>query len=106
MKPIPKGLQVGPGRFAGQRLEGRGRNMEESLDDCLKKVLRKVLADSGRGGLPSAIHVSPNLHPKLADFQYGDFVKTADSVVFYVDSTLPVDECRGAWEDKEMEFLL
>jgi len=26
--------------------------MEESLDDCLKKVLRKVLADSGSGSFP------------------------------------------------------
>jgi len=45
--------------------------MEESLDDCLKKVFRKVLVDSGTGSFPSAIHVSPNLHSKLADFQYG-----------------------------------
>ena len=80
--------------------------MEESLDDCLKKVLRKVLADSGTGSLPSAIHVSPNLHPKLADFQYGDLVKISDSVVFYADSTLQADECRGTWEGKEMKFLL
>ena len=80
--------------------------MEESLDDCLKKVLRKVLADSGGGSLPSAIQVSPNLHPKLADFQYGDFVRIAESVVFYADSTLPEDECRATWDDKEMKFLL
>jgi hypothetical protein len=80
--------------------------MEESLDDCLKKVLRKVLADSGSGGFPSAIHVSPNLHPKLADFRYGDFVRSADAVVFYVDFTLPADECRAAWEDKELNILL
>jgi hypothetical protein len=26
--------------------------MEESLDDCLKKVLRKVLADSASGSFP------------------------------------------------------
>jgi len=43
--------------------------MGESLDDCLKKVLRKVLADSGSGSFPSAIQVNPNLHsygrPKL-----------------------------------------
>ncbi len=80
--------------------------MEESLDDCLKKVLRKVLADSGSGSFPSAIYVSPNLHPKLADFQYGDLVKSADSVVFYADSTLPADECRATWDNKEMKFLL
>ena len=63
--------------------------MEESLDDCLKKVLRKVLADSGIGSPPFAIHVSPNLHPELADFQYGDLVRSTDSVIFYADSTLP-----------------
>ena len=80
--------------------------MEESLEDCLKKVLRKVLADSGSGSFPSVIHVSPNLHPRLADFQYGDLVKSADSVVFYADSTLPADECRATWDDKEMRFLL
>jgi len=80
--------------------------MEESLDDCLRKVLRKVLADSGSGSIPSAIHVSPNLHPQLADFQYGDLVKSADSVVFYADSTLPADECRATWNNKEMKFLL
>jgi len=50
--------------------------------------------------------VSPNLHPKLADFQYGDFVRIAESVVFYADSTLPEDECRATWDDKEMKFLL
>jgi hypothetical protein len=80
--------------------------MEESLDDCLKKVLGKVLADSGGGTFPSAIHVSPNLHPKLADFRYGDFVRSAESVVFYTDSNLPADECRATWDDKEMNFLL
>jgi hypothetical protein len=80
--------------------------MEESLDDCLKKVLRKVLADSGSGSIPSAIHVSPNLHSKLADFQYGDLVKSVDSVVFYADSTLPAAECRATWDNKEMKFLL
>lgn len=80
--------------------------MEESLDDCLKKVLRKVLADSGSGSLPSAIHVSPNLHPKLADFQYGDSVKIQDSVLFYADLMLTADECRATWDDKEMKFLL
>jgi hypothetical protein len=80
--------------------------MEESLEDCLKKVLRKVLSDSGGGSFPSAIHVSPNLHPKLADFQYGDFVRSTDSVVFYADSTLPADECRAMWGNKEMKFLL
>jgi hypothetical protein len=80
--------------------------MEESLDDCLKKVLRKVLADSGSGSFPSAIHVSPNLHPQLADSQYGDLVRSADSVVFYVDSALPADECRATWDNKEMKFLL
>ena len=80
--------------------------MEESLEDCLKKVLRKVLADSDSGTFPSAIHVSPNLHPNLADFQYGDFVRSADSVVFYADSTLPADECRATWDNKEMKFLL
>jgi hypothetical protein len=80
--------------------------MEESLDDCLKKVLRKVLADSGSGSLPFAIHVSPNLHPELADFQYGDLVRSTDSVVFYADSTLPTDECRATWDNKEMKLLL
>jgi hypothetical protein len=80
--------------------------MEESLEDCLKKVLRKVLDDSGSGSFPSAIHVSPNLHPKLADFRYGDLVRSADSVVFYADSTLPADECRATWGNKEMRFLI
>ena len=80
--------------------------MEESLDDCLKKVLRKAFADSGSGSFPSAIHVSPNLHPMLVDFQDGDLVKSTDSVLFYADSTLSVDECRATWDNKEMKFLL
>ena len=80
--------------------------MEESLDDCLKKVLRRILADSGSGSFPSAIHVSPNLHFNLADFQCGDLVRSADSGVFYVDSTLAADECRATWDNKEMKFLL